>query len=1528
MQQSQQQKAAHLHSNKSKIAHTTVLTTSISTPTTVTINITNQNMKTKDRTILSAPGGLPSTNVAPPVTQNKQHPMHKIPSHSMKNEFSHDFNAASLKQAAMLQPQLVSNPKGFQDGLMSKGDRTKYSIQSDNKNLQRNDGNDPMIGAQKFKQYPQQYHVPQLDKKSRPSPHIQGDYEALKPTPKASVFDNNNKKIFDNINHVMNPPPKQIPILPEDNKRVPSKKPEDLDKKVSTASVQDTKAKTSTLSSEVSDNSGLSKTSPAKDIAKKGDIPAPVKPANKSLAGLQGPQSFAKVVENKVPMENLKKSENNDSKSTNKSKSLTDKNSGDEKGCKIESNTDKDIGGDIRPENLETQNKYNKPNLNSNDNKNININSSSNNSADDKNSTDKNNDEDKNKYKDVDIDSNKDKENEKDLKETEKINEDNSKQTSKEEKTNLNQKRVGANKNTESSDFEKVTGSIVDSVAKGKDTDKYEENRKDSDKDKENVKDKEKDTNTDQGNDNRKEKEQEKNKEKSAKDKDEGKLEDKVEGTAKDGGVEFKLEKDEKDGDNKLKKKNNGENDKVSHNSNEARSGSPGSIQPTPSSSRQENDVSQGSVNVSDSEHGSVSENDKNRNEDNRNNDNNQNNNTNNDNNINYNNNNADNNENNNNENFYGDEGLIIIDDNNNNIGNINNNIDDNNNNIGNNNYNIDDNNNNIGNVDNNNNINVMNNNNINNNNNENNPENVDRNNVIAENNENNINNADNVNNENNPDNHNSNENVNINPESSINNQGDNNNENADIISDGARRSDSDKPVENSENAGDESTKNVGIDVEDNLNVDSDSLASKTLDSLTSKQEEEDEQGEEDEDSTNTAVSTSVADSSAQPVRSAKPLLLNYEEGQWSPENADGKKCYNRDQLITLRDAVASQTTPKIEDNFQLIVKKQPNNFCMPNFASNTKNQSASLASRSQFAKRSPAQPGMQQSQQGGSGSGKGSKSGMIHVSLSLREDVKLNESANAWKPAFLTGAIQTTDSNNIDALCKRVRGILNKLTPEKFEPLLEQIQALNIDTSEKLSSVISLVFEKAIDEPNFSAAYAMLCRKLSKPIEEKEEKERKEREENAGNDKKTAEKKEGSTQAIFKKELLNKCQQEFNNHVANENSIQTKLTPIQNEINETNDSTRKLELKASLEEEERKLRRRSVGTVRFIGELYRQNMLTTNIMDWCIIALLKIRTEEKLECLCKLLTTVGRKMEEKMSDEVQNQKHYRDLTPHFQTMQSIASDNKKHPKISSRVRFMLMDVIELRKNKWVPRRNDVNPKTMVQIQKEAEQEQYKNELLNMSMGGNSGNLSGGMGGNNSRGKDGRDRNDRGMRNDPRGGSLMGSGYNMGGGSGTGNKNMRGGYQDTEGWIQQGSNKNRGGSSTNTMVDTSKFKGRTVSLNLLYLFLFISILLIIYFLLAFDQNIDDNTSLGAANQFKWNQHLSKASATTSLTNSFSVLEPETYKSIPSSNNRSRELYQSKGSMERARYGNKISINSFRYFIDITYFIFYRWSRFT
>ena len=57
-------------------------------------------------------------------------------------------------------------------------------------------------------------------------------------------------------------------------------------------------------------------------------------------------------------------------------------------------------------------------------------------------------------------------------------------------------------------------------------------------------------------------------------------------------------------------------------------------------------------------------------------------------------------------------------------------------------------------------------------------------------------------------------------------------------------------------------------------------------------------------------------------------------------------------------------------------------------------------------------------------------------------------------------------EHSEMDDLRKKALAILNKLTPQKFETLVQEFQELPIDTHDKLSVCMELVFEKAVDEP------------------------------------------------------------------------------------------------------------------------------------------------------------------------------------------------------------------------------------------------------------------------------------------------------------------------------------------------------------------------------------------------------------------------------------------------------------------------------
>merc|ERR1711915_692059 len=65
--------------------------------------------------------------------------------------------------------------------------------------------------------------------------------------------------------------------------------------------------------------------------------------------------------------------------------------------------------------------------------------------------------------------------------------------------------------------------------------------------------------------------------------------------------------------------------------------------------------------------------------------------------------------------------------------------------------------------------------------------------------------------------------------------------------------------------------------------------------------------------------------------------------------------------------------------------------------------------------------------------------------------------------------------------------------------------------------------------------------------------------------------------------------------------------------------------------------RRRGLGNIRFIGELYKSKMLTARIMHECVKRLLLNADEESLECMCRLLTTVGKDLHDETKALLKN---------------------------------------------------------------------------------------------------------------------------------------------------------------------------------------------------------------------------------------------------------------------------------------------------
>jgi len=107
--------------------------------------------------------------------------------------------------------------------------------------------------------------------------------------------------------------------------------------------------------------------------------------------------------------------------------------------------------------------------------------------------------------------------------------------------------------------------------------------------------------------------------------------------------------------------------------------------------------------------------------------------------------------------------------------------------------------------------------------------------------------------------------------------------------------------------------------------------------------------------------------------------------------------------------------------------------------------------------------------------------------------------------------------------------------------------------------------------------------------------------------------------------------------------------------------------------------------------------------MHECILKLLRTTKsesmEDHLECLCKLLSTIGKDLDHADAKPRMDQ--------YFQQIEKIIEKKK----ISSRIKFALRDVIDLRSSHWVPRRDEGNPKTIDQIHREAQQKAKEEEM-------------------------------------------------------------------------------------------------------------------------------------------------------------------------------------------------------------------------
>jgi translation initiation factor 4G len=299
---------------------------------------------------------------------------------------------------------------------------------------------------------------------------------------------------------------------------------------------------------------------------------------------------------------------------------------------------------------------------------------------------------------------------------------------------------------------------------------------------------------------------------------------------------------------------------------------------------------------------------------------------------------------------------------------------------------------------------------------------------------------------------------------------------------------------------------------------------------------------------------------------------------------------------------------------------------------------------------------------------------------------LEVNEETR-WKAKVMDGKENKANDEEVeskDEILRKATLILNKLSLTKFDKLSDEFINCGIGRDvETLTGAVGLIVNYAQEQQHFSSMYAGLCLKLANtPME--------------GID-------EGSKKGKkFKKILLQRCQDEFETDTA------TKIKAATEGITEKEE----IEYHANL------IKKHYLGHMRFIGELYKGDLISIKIMLFCLPALLKGESddessndvdEEKVECFSKLMTVIGSSLEQQSeamrsvgkADAAEN------LAECWRTVEIMAGKRQEEgPKVSNRIKFMLQDLLEMKAKGWVTRRKEETAKTIAQIHKEVAKEE------------------------------------------------------------------------------------------------------------------------------------------------------------------------------------------------------------------------------
>ena len=226
----------------------------------------------------------------------------------------------------------------------------------------------------------------------------------------------------------------------------------------------------------------------------------------------------------------------------------------------------------------------------------------------------------------------------------------------------------------------------------------------------------------------------------------------------------------------------------------------------------------------------------------------------------------------------------------------------------------------------------------------------------------------------------------------------------------------------------------------------------------------------------------------------------------------------------------------------------------------------------------------------------------------------------------------------------RTMKGVLNKMTAETADKLTEQLLSecrLDSDAS-AAKTLVSMILDKCAFDGNNVGVYAGVCARLATSLPAYAES-------------------EGAPARSFKKLLLSACQDEFESLDAQREGLSAYAD------------------RSDREAQAKRIKLRTVGTVRLIGELVARGVVGAAVAHAVADELLgearSVPGEDYVEALCALLTACGKELEAG-AKKVMNA---------YLARVNVLAESEQ---LEARSRFMCRDVIDLATSGWTTKKS------------------------------------------------------------------------------------------------------------------------------------------------------------------------------------------------------------------------------------------------